>query len=295
MSSVSSPSPVPLWRVAVHLARASNLPTVWSNMWAAWFLNGQVLTHTLWLALAGGTLVYAGGCTLNDAFDAEWDRQHRPERPIPSGKVAALTVWWLGGGELTVGCALLAAAGAHLGLCALLAGFILLYNWCHKRTPWSVLPMGLCRVTLGAVALSMMPLLYPLLPVYACWLGALLCHVVGLSLLARGEAKGELSWPGLTLLAAPILLAGWVHLQLHWDLRNFLFMGILWAVWMRRIWETLRHRTDPARIGDAVAQLLAGIVVVDFLFAAPVYWRWVWLWLGLFALSLLWQRWVKAT
>lgn len=293
-AAAQEPSP-PVWRVAFHLARASNLPTVWANMGAAWFLNGQVLSHSLWLALVGGTLAYAGGCTLNDAFDAQWDRQHRPERPIPSGKIAARTVWWLGSLELALGCLLLAVSGAHPGLCVLLASFILFYDWCHKRTPWSVLPMGLCRVTLGAAALSMMPLATPLLPVYACWLGAVLAHVVGLSLLARGEARGHLSRPGLALLALPVLLAGVVHHWLAWDLRNYLFIGILWAVWMHRIWLTLRTRTDPARIGAAVAQLLAGLVVVDFLFAAPVDWRWAWVWLGLFALSLWWQRRVAAT
>lgn len=281
--------------MAFRLARASNLPTVWSNLWAAWFLNGQPYSHHLWLALAGGTLVYAGGCTLNDAFDAEWDRRYRPERPIPAGLLRAKTVWWLGGAELATGAGLLATAGAHPGLVAGLVALILLYDWCHKRTVWAVVPMGGCRVALGAAGLSMMPLIWSLAPVYACWLGAVFAHVVGLTLLARGEARGIVSRPGLALLAAPVVLAGVANHLLHGDFRDCLFVSVLWALWSYGIWRTLRHRRDPARVGHAVAKLLAGLVIIDFMFAAPVHWPWVWLWLGLFALSLGWQRRVAAT
>ena len=33
---------------------------------------------------------------LNDAFDQEFDRKYRPERPIPSGEITGSTVYKIG-------------------------------------------------------------------------------------------------------------------------------------------------------------------------------------------------------
>ena len=42
------------------------------------------------------SLFYTGGMFLNDAFDAQFDAQHRPERPIPAGDVSRSTVFGWG-------------------------------------------------------------------------------------------------------------------------------------------------------------------------------------------------------
>ena len=85
------------------LSRGSNLPTVWSSTMAGWLLGAywssktNVLLFGLtdgpstevawwplpWLLLAVSA-IYVGGMILNDVFDAAWDAQHRPTRPIPS-------------------------------------------------------------------------------------------------------------------------------------------------------------------------------------------------------------------
>src|SRR5436305_13855035 len=83
-------------RTLLVLGRASNLPTVWSNCLAGWILgHGGPLGRLAALCL-GSTLLYMGGMYLNDAFDAEFDQQHRQERPIPSGAIRASFVWALG-------------------------------------------------------------------------------------------------------------------------------------------------------------------------------------------------------
>ena len=92
-------------RALLVLGRVSNLPTVWSNCLAGWLLSGGGTWSRFGLLLFAATCLYIGGMYLNDAFDAEFDRRHRPERPIPSGAVRAETVWllgfvWLGAGLL---------------------------------------------------------------------------------------------------------------------------------------------------------------------------------------------------
>src|SRR5713101_4665697 len=95
-------------RTLLVLGRASNVPTVWSNCLAGWILGGGGPHKRLLALCAGATLLYLGGMFLNDAFDAQFDLQHRPERPIPSGAIQASTVWkwgflFLGLGWLVLG------------------------------------------------------------------------------------------------------------------------------------------------------------------------------------------------
>lgn len=82
----------------LELSRVSNLPTVWTNVLAGWLLAGGLPGQwqpLAWL-MAGGSLMYTAGMILNDAADVRWDRQHRRERPIPSGRVSPGTAWAVG-------------------------------------------------------------------------------------------------------------------------------------------------------------------------------------------------------
>jgi 4-hydroxybenzoate polyprenyltransferase len=104
------------------LSRGSNLPTVWSSTMAGWLLGAywsskanifqlgltdgpstEVAWWPLpWLLLAVSA-IYVGGMILNDVFDAAWDTQHRPTRPIPSGQVSADTAYLVGFSLLLAG------------------------------------------------------------------------------------------------------------------------------------------------------------------------------------------------
>src|SRR5262245_57020932 len=85
------------------LGRVSNLPTVWTNCLAGWLLGGAG-SWCDWLRLCvGASLLYIAGMFLNDAFDAEFDRQRRRGRPIPSGQVEERTVWIAGTSLLALG------------------------------------------------------------------------------------------------------------------------------------------------------------------------------------------------
>jgi 4-hydroxybenzoate polyprenyltransferase len=87
---------MPSMRTLLVLGRTSNLPTVWSNCLAGWWLGGGGNVHKLFPLMAGATLLYLGGMFLNDAFDERFDAQYRRARPIPSGLIAIETVWRIG-------------------------------------------------------------------------------------------------------------------------------------------------------------------------------------------------------
>src|SRR5215831_8695630 len=83
-------------RTLLILGRVSTLPTVWSNCLAGWWLGGTGRFKTLPWLLFGGTFLYLGGAFLNDAFDADFDQEHRRTRPIPGGAIRLESVRRLG-------------------------------------------------------------------------------------------------------------------------------------------------------------------------------------------------------
>ena len=101
-------------------------------------------------------LLYTAGMVLNDVFDVEVDRQERPFRPLPSGKIPLAQARALGFAMLVLGVVLGGLAGwIYADVAALpwrsaavataLAAFILLYNTVLKHTLIGPLGMGLCR------------------------------------------------------------------------------------------------------------------------------------------------------
>lgn len=193
MSEVSSSAaPRRSFRLWLDLARAGNFPSVWSNVLAALVLSAPAAGSwpapgLLALTLLAGSLAYAGGTTLNDVFDAGFDRKHRPERAIPRGLIARSTAGWVGGLQLGLGLGLLGFLGASPLAAAGLGATILLYDWLHKRWTGSVLLMAGCRVML-AVTLATLPG-RAMGGAFIAWLVALFVYIVVLSLLARREYR----------------------------------------------------------------------------------------------------------
>ncbi|MBI3192157.1 MAG: UbiA family prenyltransferase, partial [Pedosphaera parvula] len=142
-------------RTLLILGRTSNLPTVWSNCLAGWLLGGGGGDGRFALLCAGATCVYLGGMFLNDAFDADFDRAHRRERPIPPGAISEGEVWKWGFVWLPAGMLCLTLLGRPTSM---LAGFlavnILLYDAVHKHITFSPLIMAGCRFFLYLVAAS---------------------------------------------------------------------------------------------------------------------------------------------
>jgi 4-hydroxybenzoate polyprenyltransferase len=187
-------------RTLLDLGRVSNLPTVWTNVLAGAVLSrGRLEAPALLLLCAAASLLYVGGMFLNDAFDREFDTRLRSDRPIPSGRATAASVFALGFAMLVSGVILVSVVsrlrGPALGpdgsgwgpvasACAL-AALIVFYDAFHKGNPWSAAVMGLCRAALyvtAAVSLGT-------LTIQAAF-GALLLllYVIGLTAVARREA-----------------------------------------------------------------------------------------------------------
>jgi 4-hydroxybenzoate polyprenyltransferase len=272
----------------------SNLPTVWSNCLAGWWLGGKGDTTNLAWVLAGSSLLYTGGMLLNDAFDEDFDREHRKERPIPSGAITARAVWGAGFALLLAGAVLLFGAGKTAGgLGLILAGLIVLYDCFHKFVSFAPVLMGSCRVMVYLLAAAAGR---DGVTGWAVWGGLVLgCYIIGLSYLARNESlkmSGPLRFSPMLLLGAPLVLALCMNAEGY--RRDVLFLCAIVGLWVLRC---LRHTfwSPEPRIGATVSGLLAGIVLVDWLAVADVP-REIMIVFGiLFAASLLFQRFIPAT
>jgi 4-hydroxybenzoate polyprenyltransferase len=273
------------------LGRISNVPTVWSNCLAAWLLNGGGNWIAFMLLGAGASLLYVGGMFLNDAFDADFDRQFRQERPIPSGQIAERDVWWIGGLLIFFGWLLLFMLGNIVALLALaLVAAIFLYDAVHKHIEGAPFIMAACRFLLYLVAGAATFLRVDKSVFWHAF--ALAAYVVGLSYLARTESRsGKVSgWPML-FLAGP--LAACIAVDANRAALSWLALAglIVWMVWCLR---GLFGRVRP-NVGRAVAGLLAGIVLVDCAAVTQLSVGVAATFLGLFVLALLLQRTIPAT
>jgi len=226
---------------AFKLGRVSNLPTVWSNVFAGAALAGVgVAPLAVFTALLAMSLVYTAGMFFNDVFDADFDRRHRPDRPIPAGETDSASVKIWATAMLLVALALL---GINVSVSAietwypllsglLLCALVLLYDAWHKANPFGPLIMGLCRgLVYLTTALSLSPHFSLQLIVAA---GCLTAWVQGLTMVAKGKnvlagfivlsaaanvviffvAGNELGWQASTLLSglSVLLIYAFVYL-----------------------------------------------------------------------------------
>lgn len=282
---------MPRLRTLLVLGRASNLPTVWSNCLAGWWLGGHKNPGKLPLLFAGVTLLYVGGMYLNDVFDVNFDRQHRKERPIPSGAISFDTVWQLAVLCLVSGLACLFWAGTTAGkLGVFLVVCILLYDAVHKLITFSPHLMGACRFCVYLVAAS----IGGSVTGWAIWCGlALASYIIGLSFLARREsARGPVQYWPMIFLATPIVLAFFMNSGEY--RRSAALLSLILGLWMLRSLRSVLWSLDR-QIGRAVSGLLAGIVFVDWLAVADAPRNLGIAFLGLFGAALLFQRFVPAT
>ncbi|MDB6020804.1 MAG: hypothetical protein JWQ04_661, partial [Pedosphaera sp.] len=223
---------MPSLRILLILGRTSNLPTVWSNCLAGWWLAGGGNLYKLPALFAGTTLLYLGGMFLNDAFDERFDSEYRRERPIPSGAITVSAVWRIGFGMLAAGLALLFVEGLSTGILGIfLVLLILLYDAIHKVVTLSPILMAGGRFFLYLIAASTGK--YGVTG-WAVWCGlALAAYIVGLSFIARKEStRNEPAWWPCLFLAAPIILA--LIMNADGYRQNALLLSAVLGLWIVR-------------------------------------------------------------
>jgi len=284
-------------RAWLILTRGSNLPTVWSNLFVGWLLAFVFAQHipgiipatfTLFGLWLGVSLTYVGGMILNDAFDAKWDAEHRPSRPIPSGVISLRSAYVVGGlcllwgffitvrscytdgrDALAAGSPVLAAHRALLAQLAFaLAVCVLVYNRWHKQVAWAPAVMGLCRALLPAIGFC--ALADADQAVQSSRVLALIAHPLvlwlltfSITLVARHESgNGQPPrWAEFLLYLVPLpLLMAAFSLSAQPSLRLALFGCVLYWLW---IYRSNRKHPLPAGVGARVSDRLASFPLLD--------------------------------
>lgn len=175
----------------LQLIRLPNVLTAAADSLAGWLLGGGSLGEVgRWAPLAIASMVlYAAGMALNDVFDVEIDRQERPGRPIPSGRVSLSFAGGVGAMGLVVGplVAWLSGSSASLIVAGVLAAVILAYDAGLKRTVLGPGVMGACRGLNLLLGLTHTPALGgPVTWLAAAMYGLFVC---GITWVSRSETE----------------------------------------------------------------------------------------------------------
>lgn len=229
------------------------------------------------LLAAASCSLYLAGTVLNDCFDYEADKQERPERPLPSGRIARSTATRLGWSLLVCGLILASATAFWIGssrpvvVPMALVVCIVLYDGPLKRSmlgPMSPAPlvMGGCRML--NVLLGMSATRSPWGSENWLVAAAIGVYIAGVTFFARGEARRSdrlrllvgivVMMLGITLLAQ---LPNYIPLTIT-PSRWRLFMTLMGAL---IAWQSLRAVINPSPrcVQMAVKQSILSLVMLD--------------------------------
>ncbi len=256
-------------------ARIANVPSVVSNVWLGVAMglvwSGGWAESISWqmvgVLLVAGILLYLSGNFLNDWMDREWDAKHRPERALPRKLFTPYLYLALAISLSAGGCIAAFSAGLGSGWFAVgIVCLIVIYTAFHKKRPWAVIPMGLCR---GMLPMMGFLAFYPYLNI--AWPAgcALFCYVMGLSLSARYESTAEppkrVAVLARGLLLAAALFAAWGNRGLYLAWLPCVMGALPYLLWTS---FSLRYCRTP--VSKLVSRLLAGIPLVDFMILLPL-------------------------
>lgn len=276
-------------KVHFGLGRAYDLPTIWSNCFAAWALTGGAFVPTLGFVLLSFTLFYVGGHYLNDACDAEFDAQYHPERPIPARLIGRTTVFTLGILFLGAGLGVISGEGWRaFGMGAAIVAGIVFFDLQHLRLGWSPLILAGCRAMIYLtvwVAATTRP--NALLIIWALALGG---YTVGQAYAFKlEETKVLRRYAPLLLLFLPPILNSYQNLT---PVRSLL--SLVYLIWFGFCLANL-FWPRGGRLRLAASSMMAGICLLDLLAVSqltrPLLWQL--LCVGCFALTLALRRWAR--
>lgn len=325
--------------------RISNLPTVWCNCLAAalLLLNFSSRAQESYFSsdatfplgnfilvaailLVSSTFIYVGGCFLGDGLDAEFDRKHKPDRPIPSGILSRNNLLKLAWIMIIIATALpavfhyltppLLAQATVVDLATnygwqqmtaipFLTLAIILYSIYHKKSLFLGLPLiGSCRFFLIIFAASITAWLVSAAPLFThsyliepilFYSAAVALYTICFASVARTESSDSpITWRKIlryTMLALPLLAV----ISKPDILGTYHQAPALAAIAIYAIWliHSFSHLTRNK--GKYVSKCLAGFCLLDACFIAQFGWIWLLICLALFATSLALQKIAPAT
>lgn len=245
----------------LRLARASNLPTTWSNVLCALLLVGGFSWAVFFLAVLAVSLFYIAGMYLNDWRDAGHDRAHRPERPIPAGEISRKAVFFFAAAYFVVALGVsLAMQSGSLWWTLALIGCITFYDLEHKNNSMSPWIMAGCRALIYPWAAALSGQAFP----PELWLAGLAAYsyTLGLTYIARGAGKTLAS--KLVLLACLFLPAVLWGSQLSEASLLFKFLSLaVFLAWTGYCISPWFNKSSGS--GPSIGHLIAGLCLVDLL------------------------------
>jgi 4-hydroxybenzoate polyprenyltransferase len=279
-------------RAYAQLVRLPNVFTAVADIGMAGLASGALLNEPsagAWWALgcllAASACLYCAGMVWNDVFDVEQDRQERPHRPLPAGRVRRKDAIRFGAVLLAAGLSLAALAGwddyrlrtTPLVLAGLLAAAILLYDGWLKGTWLGPMAMGACRFLNVLLGLSVVPG-----PFRAWGLGLALCvgvYIAGVTWFARTEARTSnrdaLIAAAMVMLAGllqafalPVLAAGRPEPVTTSPLFPYLLVAYGFAVGLPLV-RAINH-PSPVRVQAAVKTAVLGLIAFDAILATAL-------------------------
>ncbi len=282
---------------ALKLGRVSNLPTVWSNVLAgATLANAGINPASIFIVLVAMSLVYTAGMFFNDLFDQDFDRENRPDRPIPAAEISPSSVKYWASAMMILALLLLginmilSATGNWYPIlsCVVLCALVLLYDGWHKENPFGPLIMGLCRgMVYVTAALSMLPAFSFQLGVSAVCLTS---WVLGLTMVAKRK----------NILSGFVVLVASVNLILLSSINDMLDLPelIILSVFSITLIYGFVYQCKQTKYWNSVTLLIAGISLLDAMVIVSMtgtFNKLAMIAVGLFFVTLFFQRYIEGS
>jgi 4-hydroxybenzoate polyprenyltransferase len=250
----------------VQLVRAPAALTVLGDTVAGAAAAGKPLRGRRLLLPLSSVAFYWSGMALNDWADRELDAVERPERPIPSGRVAPGRALAVAGGLTAAGLGLAAVAGGRdtVRVALPLAAAVWAYDTGLKSTVAGPAAMAACRaldVLMGAGGAR------AALPAAAAVGG----HTLGVTALSRGEVHGASPAAAATALAGTALstvaaVGGRARSTRH--RLGAVAAAALYSVTVGRAQLAARQDPSPASVRRATMAGIHGMVPLQAALAA---------------------------
>jgi 4-hydroxybenzoate polyprenyltransferase len=292
------------WSAWWQILRAANVFTAISNVIAGFLLvqgNWQPFGPLLLLMLTSA-LLYEAGMLLNDVCDADLDAKERPERPIPSGRIAKSSAkrvgsaLLLGGVTIAIAVSVVTSQWQTNQIALALAATIVGYNVGVKSTRFGPLAMGGCRmmnVLLGASVAGTLTT-----GITSIWLFAwgVFFHTYGLTRIARQEANSidnvDLWIGAAAVILCPLWIAGLPITLDQTRISTTAWIVICIALLISEAYLAyqLIYSSDQAIVRSTIGTFIKLFIVIDAAVSALAA---GWL-AGLAVLSLLLPTWLMA-